>query len=85
MVLEKEALAELFGILKVPKILEKLLELGVSKSEIFIALDKISRCTTLLNEVDTIKSENVFEYMIETLKNLNVINNDSFNALQNTR
>lgn len=62
-----------------------MLKQGVSKTEIYDALTKISKCATLLNEVDSKKFHNTFQHILQELKQLDVLGNDELNLLNANR
>lgn len=78
-------MADMFVFLRIPLILNEMLNQNVSKTEIFDALTKISDCSTLLNEVDSKKFHNTFQHILQELKQLNVIDNDEMNLLNTNR
>lgn len=57
----------MFVYLRAPQILPKLVELGVSATDLYKGLEKVSRCATLLNLLDCRKRENTFQNIVEKL------------------
>uniref|UniRef100_A0A914D3R8 Mediator of RNA polymerase II transcription subunit 24 n=2 Tax=Acrobeloides nanus TaxID=290746 RepID=A0A914D3R8_9BILA len=82
---DREALVDMFVYLKIPQILLKLIEQGVSKQEIYTALEKISNCTTLLNELDLKKCDNTLQCILDKLKSADVINEMEYENLVHNR
>ena len=78
-------MVDMFVYLKIPQILLKLIEQGVSKQEIYTALEKISNCTTLLNELDLKKCDNTLQCILGKLKSTDVINEMEYENLVHNR
>uniref|UniRef100_A0A915DXX5 Mediator of RNA polymerase II transcription subunit 24 n=1 Tax=Ditylenchus dipsaci TaxID=166011 RepID=A0A915DXX5_9BILA len=75
---DREALADMFVYLKVPQILLKLVDQGVSRQDVFAALQRVSHSSTLLNELDSKKCDNTFHYIILELKQTEVLQEQQF-------
>src|SRR5688572_26357917 len=75
----------MFVYLKVPQILVKLVDQGVSREDIYTALQRISQCPTLLNELDSKKCDNTFHYIIQELKQMDVLQEEQFVQLADNR
>lgn len=82
---DREALVDMFVYLKIPQILLKMIEQGVSRNDIYEALDKISNCATLLNELDLKKCDNTLQCILEKLKNFEIINEVECETLVHNR
>lgn len=82
---DREALADMFVYLKIPQILIKLTEMGVSKEDIYLGLEKVSHCATLLNELDLKKSDNTFKSTLDKLKSVDIIDADAYEVLVQNR
>ncbi|KAI1721617.1 mediator of RNA polymerase II transcription subunit 24 [Ditylenchus destructor] len=82
---DREALSDMFVYLKLPQILLKLVEQGVSREDILNALEKISQNSTLLNELDLKKRDNTFIYVVEQLVTLKVLDEKHISTLKSNR
>ncbi|KAF7633983.1 hypothetical protein Mgra_00006611 [Meloidogyne graminicola] len=82
---EREALADVFVFIKLPQVLNRLIERGVQRQTILTALERICNCDALLDQVDAKKSDNVFRFFLDGIKKVDIINSKEHETLTKKR